>query len=310
LASGDNFWLILVAGLLDGRLHLPSLVRATALVGGLTAAGYILYRKLLQPLSQPADDLSLAIRIEERYPALNDCLASTIQFLNMPSDAEQFGSSELRRLAVEKATQRTINCDFIRIVDARGLPGAVGSSLLAVAAVLGLVLLSPDTAWTAMVRLTAPFGTTEWPKETQLELAAFRNRIGRNQPFEVRGQVRGVIPGKAVVVLRFEGQPAVSEIITIEHEDGSATGEFKFQVRPHIVQKNFQFQIKAHDAATGWNAIEVLPPPLLVPFDGRSSPRVHLDPPKYTDRLIAAIAPFGREPKYSAISTALATTFS
>ena len=35
-----------------------------------------------------------------------------------------------------------------------------------------------------------------------------------------------------------------------------------------------------------------------------------IDPPKYTDRLIAATAALGREPKYSASSTALATTVS
>src|SRR5262245_36860525 len=81
-------WLVTVvlitltwAGLLDWRVHLPALVRAFVLTGLLAAVGVVVYRLLFRPLSEPTDDLSLALRVEERYPALNDALASTVQFL-------------------------------------------------------------------------------------------------------------------------------------------------------------------------------------------------------------------------------------
>src|SRR5262249_49692098 len=64
-------------GVLDWRLHLPSLVRATALVGLLGAAGHILIKHLLRPLAAKSDDLTLALQVEEHYPGLNDSLAST-----------------------------------------------------------------------------------------------------------------------------------------------------------------------------------------------------------------------------------------
>src|SRR5713101_4600965 len=47
-------------GLIDWRLHLPSLVRAAVLVGVLGAAGYIVIRHLLRPLAAKSDDLTLA----------------------------------------------------------------------------------------------------------------------------------------------------------------------------------------------------------------------------------------------------------
>src|SRR5437588_11111373 len=84
-----------VAGLLDWHWHLPSLVRAAFLVGTLSAAVLIVYRYLVRPLASRADDLALALRVEDRYPALNDALASTVQFLDEPADSEARGSASL-----------------------------------------------------------------------------------------------------------------------------------------------------------------------------------------------------------------------
>src|SRR3954452_10808082 len=50
---------LLVAGALDWLFALPPLVRGAILTGLLTAAGVIVYRLLIVPLSRPADDLSL-----------------------------------------------------------------------------------------------------------------------------------------------------------------------------------------------------------------------------------------------------------
>src|SRR3712207_320082 len=67
---------VVLAGLLDWRLHLPDLARAGLLVATLAAGGYVLVRHLLGPLTTPDDDLSLALRLEEASPGLNDALAS------------------------------------------------------------------------------------------------------------------------------------------------------------------------------------------------------------------------------------------
>ena len=41
----------------------------------------------------------------------------------------------------------------------------------------------------------------------------------------------------------------------------------------------------ANDADTGWQSVQVSPPPVLVPLDGRPSPQIHLDFPAYSDLL-------------------------
>src|SRR3954465_9719506 len=81
LWRGTSLLLVLVlgcataAGLLDWQLHLPGLGRALLLAAALTGTGLVFYRYLLAPLAARADDLSLALRIEDEYPVLNDALA-------------------------------------------------------------------------------------------------------------------------------------------------------------------------------------------------------------------------------------------
>src|SRR5438874_6288173 len=77
-------------GLLDQAFRLPALIRASALVGLLTAGGFAVLR-LRRHISTLNDDLALALRVEEHFPALNDALASTVQFEHEPA-----GSAELR----------------------------------------------------------------------------------------------------------------------------------------------------------------------------------------------------------------------
>ena len=41
--------------------------------------------------------------------------------------------------------------------------------------------------------------------------------------------------------------------------------------------------MQANDAETSWKSVRVLTPPQMASLDGRPSPQVHLDFPRYTD---------------------------
>src|SRR5665213_3375440 len=58
-------------GVLDAAVALPSLARAAALVGWLVGAGLIVWFFFYKALGRRFDDLSLALRIEQRFPTLN-----------------------------------------------------------------------------------------------------------------------------------------------------------------------------------------------------------------------------------------------
>ncbi len=268
------------AGLIDWQWHLPALVRATILVATLTAGIVISYRYLFRPLSAPSDDLSLALRVEDKYPALNDALASTVQFLERDQSAAS-SSSALEREAVKFALGRAAGCDFLGVIDKRGVRWAGLSGGAFAALTLTLILLSPRLAATAFMRLAHPFGGIDWPKKTQLVLDEPRLRIGRNEGFEVRGRVSGVIPPQATVVFRFEGYSNLVHHCDIKLDE-QGSGQFQTHLSPGQVERNFHFHVKANDAVSPEYAVAVLAPPTLTALEGNPSPQVRLTYPAYT----------------------------
>jgi hypothetical protein len=269
-------------GVLDWRFHLPELVRAIALAATLTGVALVAYRHLLAPLIGCADDLSLALRIEEQYPALNDSLASAVQFLERPQrpDGE---SAAMEREAVRRALAHASAHDFGKIVNSRGLRSAALLGAAAVAGIVFLVSLRPADARTALFRLADPFGSHDWPRQTQLEIDAWRPHLGRGEPFDVRGRVGGVIPPLVSVVFLFDGLPPVEHQCAVR-ADADGIARFATRLDPSRVQRSFRFQVRANDAATPEPPalVEVLPPPSLVPLDGKASPQLRLYYPAYT----------------------------
>jgi hypothetical protein len=272
----------LLVGLIDWRLHLPALVRASALVGMLSGVGYIFIRHLLRPLAAKSDDLTLALRVEEQYPGLNDSLASTVEFLN-EADKPGLDSPGLRQEAVRHALRRARCCDFGKIVNARGLRAAGLLALAASAAALAVLLIYPQLAQTAVARMVAPFSGVDWPRQTQLEMDAPRDRIGRNELFEAKGTVRGVVPETASVVFTIDGSTQVTHQYEIAAGEEPGVGLLTVRLEPGRAKNNFRFEVQANDAVYRSKTILVSPPPLLTQLDGRPSPLVHLDFPAYTD---------------------------
>ena len=93
LALHGMCWVLgLVLPLIDrggpGRLALPPRldVRAGPAGGMIGLRPTCVYRRVLRPLLVRFADLDIAMRIEERWPGLNDRLASTIQFLRLDVD--------------------------------------------------------------------------------------------------------------------------------------------------------------------------------------------------------------------------------
>jgi hypothetical protein len=271
-----------VAGLLDFRWALPSLIRALLLVGSLVGATLVALVYLILPLTERTDDLTLALKIEENYPSLNDCLATAVQFMEQGDDIPEGESDAMRRQALRQTLQKASGCDFLRIVDTRGLRLAGLTGVLAVAAVVTLVLLYPTQSATAAVRLLDPFGDHTWPGETQLTIDDPPSPIAVNQPFEVKGTVRGVIPAEGKVIIRQPGFADREQLVKIlkEHED---EGKLLLRLSEAQVQRSFEFQVKANDATSRWYKIAVEPPPTLGLLDGKPSPQVRLDYPAYTD---------------------------
>jgi hypothetical protein len=271
-----------VGGFLDWRIHLPGLVRAFVLTSTLGSAGYVAYRYLFLPLAARADDLSLALRVESRYPALNDSLASAVQFGAPPRDSELAGSPDLRKEAIKRALSIARRYDFTSVVETRGIRAAGLSFFLAATLTLMAMLFYPQLAQTALLRLADPFGGHQWPRQTQLEINA-RSRVARGGWFDVQGNVYGVVPSHVLITYRLDGSGPFAQSSEITPGGDTQPARFVARLDPSRVQHDFRFQVQANDAISPWYEVAVLPPPQLVPLAGRPSPQIALDYPPYTD---------------------------
>jgi hypothetical protein len=273
-----------LAGWLDHRYHLPALVRALFLVGILTGFAFLVFRRIVAPLRRTRDLFAVAAQIEQQNPGLNDLLLSAVQFIE---GNENYGSAELRRETIDRATSDCADIDFDAAANFSGVKRTLFAFAVACTAAGWLVSSAPQASETALRRLFAPFAIIDWPAKTTIEIVSpqpLPHRMARGDSLDLQIKFRGAIPERARVGLWLEDGSPTEQAYKVAKEDGAA-GEATLIVRleSNCIHKNFRFRVRANDADTGWQAVAVLPPPILVPRDGRPSPQVRLTYPAYTE---------------------------
>ena len=274
---------VVVAGLADWLVHLAPEVRLVLLLGVIGVAGSLLVRRVLTPLIVRFRDLDIALRIEERWPGLNDRLASTVQFLQATEAADEHavGSRALRDATVAQTLEQIKTIDFREAVDFAPVRRAAGWAVVALGVVVGLVTLEPELSRIAAARLFRPFGPTAWPRQTHLTiLPETPTKIARGMSFAV-----------AVAIAPGERMPSTAKI-TYRYPDGETATEAlrpaadkTFRGRIETVTQPFTFRVEAGDDITDRRAVEVVPPPAL------TRTTVKLVPPAYTGLATQTLAP-------------------
>ena len=159
-------------------------VFAVAVVIVFAWTGYLALRRLLKAR---LGDSELALHVEACFPAVQDRLASAVEFLGQPENDATAGSAAMRRAAIADVTDASADLNFADALDRRP---ALWSALAAVVAGLLAVYLTvadPAATGTALVRLAYPLGTADWPQRTHLGLRQPLEPvvIVRGQPLEV-----------------------------------------------------------------------------------------------------------------------------
>lgn len=278
--------------LVDARAHLPAAARAVALGGCVGLAGWLFARGVRRPLREPADPLAVAHLLERQFPRMNDALASAVAFLQ-GGDESTRGAPQFRRVTQIRAENLADRHELGVIVPTGPAWRAAWAFFGTAAVVLGLAAVDPDRAGHAVARLVDPFGDRPWPAQTRIDLLAparLPGLLAKGEPFDLRFAVRGVIPPQAVVEVRYAGAPPTAEAVPLTVPEGE-TGEVvqAAKLDPSRVARDFEFRVTANDADTGWQPVRVVPPPRLVPLDGRASPQLRLTYPDYTGLTPAAL---------------------
>lgn len=293
-----------LTGFVDAAVHLGSLPRALALGTVLALGGVVWVRAVARPMKLPTDPLSLALELENRFPNLNDALATAVEFLDSDGDedaqpkAPPGVSNRMLANAVRSAERKAGRLPLDELIPS----GACWRNAWLCAAVVAVAV--PLAAWntaraaTALERLADPFGAHPWPTKTRVEFLSpkqFPARVGRGEPFELKFAARGVVLGNAVVKVRLEGGGEFEEQfpLTLDNDpDVPRAAVVTARFEAARVASSFAVRVTANDYDSDWLDVTVVPPPRLVPLDGRPSPQFHAAPPAYT-RLEAQQLPDG-----------------
>ena len=275
-----------VAGTLDFAFALPGFARALLLIGTLALAGALALRDIFAPGRQAVKPLRVAMLLEDRFPKFNDSLASAVEFSEMnPTEKPQ--SARFRKVAIARAKNSLERYRLDDIVPSGRAWRAFWLAILALGIVAPLAAINPARTRQLGVRLLDPFGHHPWPTKTQIRVTKpgpFPMRLAKGDALDVHFRVQGVIPPQATLAVKFDNGNAFEEVVPLTIPEGK-TGQVDgvFRIEAHRITREFQFQLKANDGATEWFAVDVAPPPKLVPLDGRASPQIDLTFPRYTD---------------------------
>ena len=282
--SGAIVPLVILAGFFDWLFQLDSAIRAVVLASLAGAVVYLGYQRVLRPLFVRFADLDIAMRIEERWPGLNDRLASTIQFVRLDARDDRHGSPALREATVRQAVEEASTINFREVIEPKPVIRALAAAVGVVCAAGLLLVFAPETSRIALSRLFVPFGSTNWPRQTHLVLDEGQTtlKVARGDSFTLSVKVRpgDKIPDRAKAIYRFaDGEEAGEALRSLEG------GEFRGRIE--TVNQPFHFSVAAGDDSTSIRDIEVkvVPPPAL------KSLAIRLVAPEYTGVALQLLAP-------------------
>jgi len=278
------------AGLLDSIFQWNQIGRASALLALLLTSGILFYRGVWQPIRQPMQPLGMAMILENRFPQLNDALASAVEFDAAPPVP---GSERFRAVAAKRAAKALDKCNTSSVIPSGLAVRNFGWMMLATIAAVPLALVSPARSQVALLRLADPYGEHFWPTRTHLEILQpehYPARLAKGEAFELRMKLGGVLPDTVMVAVRIENGGSWEEIVPVPQ--GVTAAECTARLDASRLPSDFHFQIRANDAITPWLPVKVVEPPRFIPWDGRPSPQLRAIYPEYT-RLPAADLPDG-----------------
>ena len=274
--------ILLLAGWADWAVHLASPIRAVEFLATIAALGWSIRKFFLRPLLANFDDLSLALKIEDRWPGLQDRLASAVEFLELPTDQKTSdnASPELRKRVIEQAYAEVESIDFTQAIDHR--PARQSLKFLGIAAALSLfsVGLGPQSTKLAMLRFFNPLSGPEWPKATQLKWLEATPKVALGEPWSLVVKVEDgyTIPSSAVAEFTFaDGEKAEEPLRVVEG------GEFRGRLES--VTQSFKVRVRAGDDLTEIKPVEAVTPPRLADL------KIQVQPPAYTGLPAITLAP-------------------
>ena len=286
-------------GLADYFIHFQDRgIRVICTLALLAVGGFATYRYLWRALAVALRDVSLALRIEKRYPQLADRLSSAVEFLRQSEDDPTAGSTALRRAVIVSTTADLERIDVGDVVDTRPLRRA--GAIAGVVCLLAAGLLAADLAYhlprgraaaaqIALERLFNPLGDLQWPRAHHLAIKNPATRIALGQPFEavVVDTFDAQLPDDVEIQYRYtaDGRDVTIETAKMQFVDSAYVAR-----RPRVTRPFDYRAVGGDDRTMEWIHLEVVEPPAVTGMSIELEyPAYSALPPATSDKHIRAL---------------------
>ena len=254
------------AAIIDLLMPLPTSVRITLLAGVIGAAGYLLYRYLIQPLRVKLTPHDVALNIERKHQDLEDRLVSALQFGE--TETEDPIKSHLLQRLVTDAVERTEGINFKATVDKSKKHKHIGIAVAALAGCALLALIFPAELNTSLNRLLSPWEKTEPVFTTKLTVEPGNARILRGRSLAINLEVTGKAADKARLVYTKGDSTAEAEPQRQEIDMMRIEGEKrKFGYEIFNINENMEYYVAANETESERYTVEVFDMPKLTAIE-------------------------------------------
>lgn len=260
---------ITVFFLLDWLLSLPRVARLILLAAGITGLLWVVRTYLLVPIKALMDEDIVALKVETRFPELQDRLISVVQLTRSEKELEDAGMSLdlLRRLESDTA-ELTATLNFSEIIDWDFVRKI---SLIAAGLVVVAVLATSQFSEYVMTAISRMALTNrKYPTLTNIELVDPVTKILQGDDWPLKVEIAGRIPYQVILYRKSESDRGWEEI-EMRPEMGST-----YSIMIEKIYESFRYQVEAGDARTDKIDVAVLEPIKL------KSLTVDVTPPGYT----------------------------
>ncbi len=259
--------------LLDYWFHFDWSARLVLLACDVLIVGWIIWRRIWQPMRYRLTRYRAALRLQRFAPELGSQLISSLQ-LAPEADAGRAPASLVERL-LKKAVVALDEVAWKHAVALKSSMIALSVAVVSLLALVGWAMTQPQVSNILLGRF---FLSTQSPiYKTRLEVVSGDMALPQGAAAELAVLVAGEIPVEVSFVL--EDEAGGRETYAVEALADDA-GQFTLVV--DNVQAGFSYRVEGGDARSAEYRVEVLEPPVLEELQLRVSPPAYTGISPYT----------------------------
>lgn len=272
LGEGFGLFLMVVipalglAMLLDNLVHLHFLVRLGLLIILFTCGSWLI-RRTLGPLFRPLSLEQIALKIEKRYPELENRLINSLLLSRDGSEA----SRELVESVIEEGKSEVRKIDVKTSIPKRRMKVSLATGTAALSLMIVYFFVAPEYFQNALARVILPFAAPEPITRTRIiKIIPEDHKVLSGDDLRIEVELGGWLPESSKIVYRPEDDE--DQVLVMDPGDDST----HFTHKVSEVSRSFTYRVLAGDARSEWFKVLVQARPVIAEMN------VNIDPPEYT----------------------------